>query len=338
MKIFILLITSFLSVTTFGATCTSTTRNNYVTNQVLTSSALNADFNQLVTKANAFDGGCVTAGTLEYDSLNTTQFAPILKGVKEGCKVSYSNASTVSIGKCLAAVNGTFVYTTNATTASFGCSGCSAEVVSTTYYVYIQTGSSATTLTPLILTTAPNEDGYDNSGNKVLARFYNNASSDIDQYSIDQWKVNGFDTGVRYLGAITTTGSWTANTTYTGKYWREGSALVGSVGVYMTGAPTSAALTITLPASLNVDVAKLSLNTDGVSTIQSSGQARDNGSAGSHVWADYRGTATALSISTGVASGTYEVVSTVTQAIPFTFGNTDSVNILFKVPIVGWED
>lgn len=192
-KFFLILVSLWASIiNSEAATCTSTTRSNYVTNQVLTSSALNTDFNQLVTKLNAFDGGCITAGTLESDSLNTTQFAPMLKGIKEGCKVSYSNASTVSIGKCLAAVNGNFVTTTAATTASFGCSGCSSETSSTTYYTYIQTGSTGSTLTPLISTTAPNEDGYDDSGNKVLASFYNNASSDIDQYSIRQWAVNQF--------------------------------------------------------------------------------------------------------------------------------------------------
>lgn len=192
MKIIALLLFT-LSFSAMGATCTATSRNNYVTNQILTSSALNADFNQLVTLANAFDGGCVTAGTLESDALNTTQFAPMLKGIKEGCKVSYSSATQVSIGKCLAAVNGNFVTTTVATTVAFGCTSCSSEVASTVYYVYIATGSTGTTLTPLILTTAPNEDGYDNSGNKVLAKFYNNASSNIDQYSIYQWIVNGFD-------------------------------------------------------------------------------------------------------------------------------------------------
>lgn len=191
MKIFLLLL-FFVTFKSFGATCTSTTRNNYTTNQVLTSSALNTDFNQLVTKANAFDGGCVTAGTVEYDALNTTQFAPILKGIKEGCRVTYSSATQVSVGKCLAAVNGTFVYTTIATTVAFGCTNCSVEASSTVYYVYIATGSSATTLTLLILTTAPNEDGYDASGNKVLGRFYNNSASNIDQYSIDQWISNQF--------------------------------------------------------------------------------------------------------------------------------------------------
>jgi hypothetical protein len=188
----IFLLVLLCSFQALGATCTSTTRNNYTTNQVLTSTALNADLNQLVTKANAMDAGCLTNGTLEAAALNSTDFAVPLKAIKEGCKVSYSSATQVSIGKCLSAVNGAFVSTTIATTVAFGCTNCSAEVVSTTYYVYIATGSTGTTLTPLILTTVPNEDGYDDLGNKVIGSFYNNASSDIDQYSLRQWVVNQF--------------------------------------------------------------------------------------------------------------------------------------------------
>lgn len=222
MKILALLL-FFYSSLAIGATCTNTTRNNYTTNQVLTSSALNADFNQIVTKVNAFDGGCVTPGSLESDALNSTQFAPILKGLKEGCKVSYSNASTLSISRCLAAVNGSYVTTTSGTNVSFGCTSCSSEVASTLYYVYIATGSSGTTLTPLILTTAPNEDGYDNNGNKVLARFINNAASDIDQYYIQQWHVNDFIDPPRMAGASTFAGTasctaWSRTSTTVGAF------------------------------------------------------------------------------------------------------------------------
>lgn len=176
-----------------SATCTSISRTNASALSVLTSTKYNTDLNTAYTALNTFDAGCIDPGSLESDALNTTQFAPLLKGLREGCKVEYSNASTLAISECLASVNGNFVTTTVNTSVAFGCTGCSAEVASTEYYVYIQTGSSGTTLTPLILTGAPNEDGYDNTGNKVLGRFYNNGLSDIDEFSIYQWKVNDFN-------------------------------------------------------------------------------------------------------------------------------------------------
>jgi hypothetical protein len=226
MKHLIILLAFFLISQVHAGTCTSISRTNSASLSVLTSTKYNTDLNTVYTASNAFDGGCITSGTLESDALNTTQFAPLLKGLTQGCKVIYSNASTVQIDKCIASVNGNFVTTTTTTNASFGCSGCSAEAASTTYYVYIQTGSTGSTLTPLILTTAPNNDGYDNSGNKVLARFYNGGTSDIISYKIDQWEVNKFQDRPRLIGSAyylgtsncvwprtsTTVGAFTADT------------------------------------------------------------------------------------------------------------------------------
>lgn len=204
---YILLFFALINIAKAG-TCTSTTRSNYSSNQVLTSSALNADFNQLVTKLNAFDGGCVTDGTLEQTALNASDFSPLFYGIHRGCALSYSDSNTISIDRCIASVNGSLLKTATATTVTWNCSGCSAEVASTSYYVYIKTGSSGSTLTPLISTTAPNGDGYDNSGNKVLGSFYNNGSSNIDQYRIYQWR----DTGI-----VKDETDWTSYTpTFTG--------------------------------------------------------------------------------------------------------------------------
>lgn len=190
------------------AQCTSISRTNSSALSVLTSTKYNSDLNTVYTAVNAFDGGCITDGTLESTALNTSDFAPLLKGLKEGCKVQYSNASTINISECLASVNGNFVTTTTNTSASFGCTGCSAEVATTSYYVYIQTGSSGSTLTPLILTGAPNDDGYDGSGNKVLGRFFNNTASDISATSIDQWNSNQFiPTNIKWTSYTPTLGA-----------------------------------------------------------------------------------------------------------------------------------
>lgn len=272
MKHLITLLVFILISTVHAGTCTSISRTNSASLSVLTSTKYNTDLNTVYTAANAFDGGCVTSGTLESDALNTTQFAPLLKGLHQGCKVIYSSATTVQIDKCLASVDGSFVTTTTTTSAAFGCSGCSAEVASTTYYVYIQTGSTGSTLTPLILTTAPNNDGYDNSGNKALARFYNNGSSDIDQYSIDQWNQNGFipsDTDWIDGGAATITGTTsnpTKGTVAVDKFrWRRiGDSMQVMYDYQQTAAGAGAAgsgdYLIALPTSYLADTAKLSAN------------------------------------------------------------------------------
>lgn len=215
---------SFLQKAEAG-TCTSISRNAFGSASILTSSELNTQFNTVYNSNNAFDGGCVTTGTLEGDSLNTTDFQPVLNFVQGGCEVSFTDAATVAISKCSLMLGGNYVNKTTATAAVMGCTGCTAEAASTAYYVYVKSDSTGTTVNPLILTGAPNADGYDGSGNKVVGRFFNNTDSDIDTNSIDQWITNGFkskETGQIGLAAIVldavttapTSMTFTANLTY----------------------------------------------------------------------------------------------------------------------------
>lgn len=220
MKLFLIFL--FLVVATreaFSATCTNTTRTNYSTGQVLTSSALNADLNQLVTKLNAFDGGCTTSGTLEFDALNTSNFGAMLNGITEGCKVSRSDSNTLSVGKCIASVNGNLIKTSSANTVTWGCSGCAGEASSSTFYVYAKTGSTGTTLDLLISSTAPGEDGYDVSSNKVLGSFYNDSSNNIATGGIHQWVKNSME-GIKVAFIEDAKAANTAGGTFTAGAWR----------------------------------------------------------------------------------------------------------------------
>lgn len=131
----------------------------------------------------------------------------------------------------------------------------------------------------------------------------------------------------------TPTGSWSANSTYTGKYRQVGSDAEFQVSIALSGAPTSANLTINLP--LTIDTAKL-LTTDSATPLFGSGNAYDNGVSSYPLVAAYN-TSTSIYVFAANASATYAQNGTVTQAVPFTFGNTDRVDITFKVPILGWS-
>jgi hypothetical protein len=192
MKSLILLLLVAFSFNIYAGTCTSISRTNNSANAVLTSAKYNADLNTSYTNQNAYDGGCVTDGTLEAAALNSTEFAPQLNAVVSGCKVTRSDANTLSVDECFMTVDGNTLQTTSATTVTWGCGSCSAEAASSDYFLYVKTGSTGSTMNLLISTTGPTGDGYDTGSNKAIARFYNNGSSDIDQYSIDQWVVNGF--------------------------------------------------------------------------------------------------------------------------------------------------
>lgn len=133
----------------------------------------------------------------------------------------------------------------------------------------------------------------------------------------------------------TPTGSWSTNTTYTGQKWRVGDRLKGKVHIALSGAPTSAGLTVNLPSECVIDTAKLPSGTITGQTLGDGFLSDANGSA-YPAWVRYTST-TALRIdySDDAASG-LTFSGNVTQAAPFTFAASDTIAINFDAPCVGW--
>ncbi len=179
----VIVIFSFITVSAFAGTCTTVSRSNFTFEQILTSSDLNTQFNDLYNAHNAYDGGCITDGTLEDGALNTTDFAVPLNALKEGFECSRSDTNTVAVGKGRISVNGNWITDSDGGNVTWACSGCSAEASDSTFYVYAKTGTS---LDLLIDTTAPGVDGY-NGTSKVLCEFYNDKNSDIASGSVESW-------------------------------------------------------------------------------------------------------------------------------------------------------
>ena len=133
---------------------------------------------------------------------------------------------------------------------------------------------------------------------------------------------------------FTPTGSWTANTTYTG-YWRRiGDSMECDVTVATSGAPTSASLTINVP-NATIDTNKLSSSATDGSVILGVATVLDGATANYPASVKYN-SSTSVSIRVEAAGGTYSSDSTVTQAVPITFGASDKVHLRFLVPILGW--
>lgn len=131
--------------------------------------------------------------------------------------------------------------------------------------------------------------------------------------------------------SFTPTGSWSTNTTYTGYWRRSGDSIDIQYGIVLAGAPTSAALTLNIPSGLTMDLTRLTAYTFGTGTYVDAGNTLYRG----HV--DY-GTSTSLACSADESSSTYARSTAVTQAVPFTFGNTDQLYInVNSIPITGWE-
>lgn len=138
------------------------------------------------------------------------------------------------------------------------------------------------------------------------------------------------------LIAFTPTGSWSSNTTYTGFWRRVGDMMHLQYRVALAGAPTSAALTLNLPSGYSIDTAKLPTTTQYSQIILGVSALRDEGVTISTGRVMYNGTSS-IAVFAELASGTYGGYSEVTQAVPHTWGNTDSITVTAEVPIVGWS-
>lgn len=132
----------------------------------------------------------------------------------------------------------------------------------------------------------------------------------------------------------TPTGTWSTNTTYTGRWRRIGDHIEAQVKVATSGAPTSATLNVNLPSGLTADTAKI-IST---STQQASlGQCVVDDSAS--VWYPgivvYQST-TAVRPMAADASTTFLKNATISETSPITFGSGDSVTMRFAIPITDW--
>lgn len=144
---------------------------------------------------------------------------------------------------------------------------------------------------------------------------------------------NVFDTTIsRPTTSFTPTGSWTTNTTYSGRYWQIGDRYHYQVQVALTGAPNSSSLTIQYLASgFAIDTAKMVATTTDGRIPQADCRLRAAGIT-------YKGegyyNGNNLAVTVANVASTYPFTSNATQALPGTFTNGDVVICQGDVPIV----
>jgi hypothetical protein len=134
--------------------------------------------------------------------------------------------------------------------------------------------------------------------------------------------------------SFTPTGSWTTNTTYTGKWRRVGDSMEIETNLLLAGAPTATALLVNLPSGFSIDTAKLT-NTSYKTSIF--GQARITDATGTNrtIGDVAYNSATSIMVYYLISASNSE--AQVTQAAPFTFAASDEINMVYRVPILGWS-
>lgn len=135
--------------------------------------------------------------------------------------------------------------------------------------------------------------------------------------------------------AWTPTGSWSTNTTYTGSYRRVGDMGQYIVNIALAGSPTTASLTVNLPAANTIDTTKLV--SSGANPILGYATLKDTGNAFYVGNISYSST-TAVSVNVHdytVHTGTAFVKFTsVNESTPVNWGSSDVLTLYFEVPIV----
>lgn len=139
-----------------------------------------------------------------------------------------------------------------------------------------------------------------------------------------------FGTPITDWQTYTPTGSWTTNTTYSGRWRRVGDTLEAQINVGLAGAPNTADLTVNfLPPGLTVDTAKLATFSFG-----SVGDANiiDSGARIYVANPAYNGGSSVFLVHT--ESGNTGLVN---QANPTTFTTSDNIRMNLRFPISGWS-
>lgn|SRR3990167_1974162 len=131
------------------------------------------------------------------------------------------------------------------------------------------------------------------------------------------------------------TGSWTTNTTYTGRWRRVGDSLDLDVLVSLAGAPDAATFTLNIPFGLKIDTTR-ALTKASVSRF--GWAVADDAAANQYFGHVMFSTTTTLIVFALDSSGTILDISTnFNQGVPFVFGASDAIYLrALGMPIVGW--
>ena len=133
--------------------------------------------------------------------------------------------------------------------------------------------------------------------------------------------------------SFTPTGSWSSNTTYTGRYRRVGDSCFVVIALSLAGAPTAASLTFNLP--FTVDTAKTYNSSTGFMPARGIGNDFD-AAKGYLVYGKFSST-TVLSIFDSADDTYIRLSSAVNATTPFTWAASDELSVEFSFPVVGWK-
>lgn len=170
---------------------------------------------------------------------------------------------------------------------------------------------------------------------RILFHRTTGATTSVSRLAIDNFRVSP---DVLVPGAIveewkeyTPTGSWVSNSTYSGRWRRIGDSMEIDAHINLTGIPTAAQCTISIPSGHTIDVNKLSFIT-ALRPALGTAMLTDSGT---RLWSGIAVYNTSTTI--GIAHTESGNFGQVNATNPFAWNANDDVSIRVTVPIVGWS-
>lgn len=183
-------------------------------------------------------------------------------------------------------------------------------------------------------------DGTSNGVKVSASSFTGQVLIDMAQFSLSPHtviqSVSGTDTD---FSPCTITGTWTTNTSYEANCKRDGDVLKVNGKVTVSGgAPDNTALYLALPYGLSIDGGKIQVSN--FITRYGDATARDSGVETYPMWVTANSsdlTVVAFSTYYKANSEDYNAArSVLNNSRPFSFGDADTIDFSFEVPIQGW--
>jgi hypothetical protein len=139
---------------------------------------------------------------------------------------------------------------------------------------------------------------------------------------------------------FTPTGGFTTNSTYTGLWRRDGENLEARVRIAFGGLPVVTSGSITIPFGLQVDTNKITTPTQNINPLGIGILNDASASPGNHRVEVFYDTTTQVRIRYTADNSTGPLLigtSSVSATTPFTIASGDFIEVVFKVPILGWS-
>lgn len=132
--------------------------------------------------------------------------------------------------------------------------------------------------------------------------------------------------------SYTPSGAWSSNSTYVGKWKRDGANIICTGTITLSGAPNSATASVTVPSGLLIEHSDIPGALGSIAPLGTGNALDDSGLTVYTLSVNYLNSDAAHVWFREVASR-----GDVTQAVPFTWANQDILLFNFSAPIAGWE-